>query len=404
VIKKEVIMVIKPKIRGFICTNAHPAGCAKSVENQISYVKSQDVKAKSELTGPKNVLVIGCSTGYGLASRITSAFGYGAKTLGICFEKEPTDRKTGTAGWYNTAAFHDQAKAAGLYAQTMNGDAFSDNMKIAAIDKIKKDLGKVDLIIYSLASPRRTDPDTGEVYKSTLKPVGQGYTTKTYDTDKDKVHEITLEPANQDEIDQTVKVMGGEDWERWLVMLNDAGVVSENAKTTAYTYIGKELTWPIYGQATIGLAKEDLDRAASAIIAKLNVNNVSANVSSLKALVTQASSAIPVMPLYISLIYKVMKEEGTHEGCIEQIEGLYTRCLYASNPAMDNMHRYHMENKETNDATQSKIKALWDEVTQENFHDLSDYAGYHHEFLTLFGFDIQGVDYEADVNHVVNWS
>jgi enoyl-[acyl-carrier protein] reductase/trans-2-enoyl-CoA reductase (NAD+) len=397
-------MVIKPKIRGFICTNAHPAGCAKSVENQINYVKSQDVKTKSELEGPKNVLVIGSSTGYGLASRITSAFGYGAKTLGICFEKEPSERKTGTAGWYNTAAFHDQAKAAGLYAETINGDAFSDEIKKITIEKIKQDLGQVDLIIYSLASPRRTDPDTGEVYKSTLKPVGQGYTTKTYDTDKDKVHEITLEPATQDEIDQTVKVMGGEDWERWLVMLNEAGVVAEGAKTTAYTYIGKELTWPIYGQATIGLAKEDLDRAARAIIDRLKSNNVSANVSSLKALVTQASSAIPVMPLYISLIYKVMKEEGTHEGCIEQIAGLYTTCLYAANPEVDNMNRYHMEDKETNDATQAKIKALWDRVTQENFHELSDYAGYHHEFLNLFGFDIQGVDYEADVDPVVNWS
>ena len=397
-------MVIKPKIRGFICTNAHPVGCAKSVENQINYVKSQDVTTKSALQGPKNVLVIGSSTGYGLASRITSAFGYNAKTLGICFEKEPSERKTGTAGWYNTAAFHEQAKAADLYAETINGDAFSDEIKHLAIEKIKQDLGQVDLIIYSLASPRRTDPETGEVYKSTLKPVGKGYTTKTYDTDKDKVHEITLEPANQDEIDQTVKVMGGEDWERWLVMLNDAGVVAKGAKTTAYTYIGKELTWPIYGQATIGLAKEDLDRAACAIIDKLKSNNVSANVSSLKALVTQASSAIPVMPLYISLIYKVMKEEGTHEGCIEQIEGLYTTCLYAENPAMDNMNRYHMEDKETNDATQAKIKGLWDRVTQENFHQLSDYVGYHHDFLNLFGFDIQGVDYEADVDPVVNWS
>jgi enoyl-[acyl-carrier protein] reductase/trans-2-enoyl-CoA reductase (NAD+) len=397
-------MIIKPKVRGFICTNAHPVGCAKNVENQINYVKSQNVSAKSELAGPKNVLVIGCSTGYGLASRITSAFGYAAKTLGICFEKEPSERKTGTAGWYNTAAFHAQAKAANLYAQSINGDAFSDEIKQATIDKIKQDLGQVDLVIYSLASPRRTDPDTGEVYKSTLKPVGQGYTTKTYDTDKDKVHEITLEPANQDEIDQTVKVMGGEDWERWLVKLAEAGVLAENAKTTAYTYIGKELTWPIYGQATIGLAKEDLDRAAAAIIEKLEAKKVSANVSSLKALVTQASSAIPVMPLYISLIYRVMKEEGTHEGCIEQITGLYTTCLYAQNPSVDEMNRYHMEGKETNEITQAKIKALWDQVTQENFHQLSDYAGYHHEFLNLFGFDIQGVDYEADVDTIVNWA
>ncbi|MDT0584169.1 enoyl-ACP reductase FabV [Brumicola blandensis] len=397
-------MVIKPKVRGFICTNAHPVGCAKSVENQIAYVKSKNVADKAALAGPKNVLVIGSSTGYGLASRITSAFGFGAKTLGICFEKEPSERKTGTAGWYNTAAFHDQAKAQGLYAETLNGDAFSDEMKHAAIKKIKDDLGQVDLVIYSLASPRRTDPDTGEVFKSTLKPVGQAYTTKTYDTDKDKVHEITLEPANQEEIDNTVKVMGGEDWERWLFMLGEAGVLADEAKTTAYTYIGKELTWPIYGQATIGLAKEDLDRAAASIIEKLKDKKVSANVSSLKALVTQASSAIPVMPLYISLIYKVMKEEGTHEGCIEQIEGLFTERLYAQNPPVDDMNRYHMEEKETNDGTQAKIKSLWDQVTQENFHDLSDYAGYHQEFLNLFGFEIQGVDYEADVNPIVNWS
>lgn len=393
-------MVIKPKVRGFICTNAHPVGCAKSVENQIAYVKSQ---IKNDLAGPKNVLVIGSSTGYGLASRITSAFGFNANTLGVCFEKPPTERKTGTAGWYNTAAFHDQAHQAGLYASTINGDAFSDEIKTQVIDKIKADLGKVDLVIYSLASPRRTDPDTGEVFKSTLKPVGQAYTTKTYDTDKDLVHEVSLEPATGDEIAQTVKVMGGEDWERWLVQLNEAGVLSDNCKTTAYTYIGKELTWPIYGQATIGLAKEDLDRAATAIINKLSGVNAQANVSSLKALVTQASSAIPVMPLYISLIYKVMKEEGTHEGCIEQIVGLYTSCLYGDSPNVDDMNRYRMDGKETNEATQAKIKALWDQVTQDNFHELSDYKGYNTEFLNLFGFAIEGVDYEADVDPLIEW-
>jgi enoyl-[acyl-carrier protein] reductase/trans-2-enoyl-CoA reductase (NAD+) len=285
-------MIIKPKVRGFICTNAHPVGCAQSVENQIQYIKSQSF----DNNGPKNVLVIGCSTGYGLASRITAAFAYGANTLGVCFEKEPSERKTGTAGFYNTAAFHEKAQEAGLYAQSINGDAFSDEIKQTTIAKIKEGMGKVDLVIYSLA---------------TLKPVGNTYTTKTYDTDKDLVHEVTLEPANQDEIDQTVKVMGGEDWERWLVQLAQAGVLAQGCKTTAYTYIGKELTWPIYGQATIGLAKEDLDRAAKAIIEQLAALNVEANVSSLKALVTQASSAIPVMPLYISLIYKVMKEEGT---------------------------------------------------------------------------------------------
>jgi len=392
-------MVIKPKVRGFICTNAHPVGCAKSVEEQIGYIEAQGALGD----GPKNVLVIGSSTGYGLASRITAAFGYGAKTLGVCFEKAPSERKTGTAGWYNTAAFHQQASKKGLYAHTINGDAFSDEIKADTIEKIKADLGKVDLVIYSLASPRRTDPETGVTYKSTLKPVGCAYNTKTYDTDKDKVHQIALEPANDDEILNTIKVMGGEDWERWMDALAGADVLAEGCKTTAYTYIGKELTWPIYGQATIGKAKEDLDRAAAAIIGKNSSLLVEAHVSSLKALVTQASSAIPVMPLYISLIYKVMKEEGTHEGCIEQIEGLFSSCLYGDTPTLDEANRYRMDGKETNDETQAKIKALWDQVTQENFHELSDYAGYHHEFLKLFGFDIKGVDYEQDIDPMVNW-
>lgn len=392
-------MVIKPKVRGFICTNAHPTGCAESVAQQIEYVKQQGDLGD----GPKNVLVLGCSTGYGLASRITAAFGYGANTLGVCFEKAPSERKTGTAGWYNVAAFHDQAKSAGLYADTLNGDAFSSEMKDDVIAKIKEEMGKVDLVIYSLAAPRRTDPETGITYKSTLKPVGQAYTTKTYDTDKDKVHEVTLEPANDEEILNTIKVMGGEDWELWLDALADADVLAENCQTTAYTYIGKELTWPIYGQATIGKAKEDLDRAAAAIIGKHSNLLVDAHVSSLKALVTQASSAIPVMPLYISLIYQVMKEEGTHEGCIEQIYGLFTSCLYGDNPTLDEANRFRMDGKETNDATQAKIKALWEQVTQENFHELSDYAGYHHEFLKLFGFDIDGVDYDADVDPQVSW-
>ncbi len=392
-------MVIKPKVRGFICTNAHPVGCAASVQEQIDYVKAQG----GHVDGPKNVLVLGCSTGYGLASRIVSAFGYNAKTLGVCFEKTPSERKTGTAGWYNTAAFHQQANDAGLYAKTLNGDAFSKELKAQVIETLKADMGKVDLVIYSLASPRRTDPETGEVYKSTLKPVGQAYTTKTYDTDKDLIHDVALEPANDDEIFNTIKVMGGEDWELWLDALGEADLLADNCKTTAYTYIGKELTWPIYGQATIGKAKEDLDRAASAITTQHAGKNVKAYVSSLKALVTQASSAIPVMPLYISLIYKVMKEEGTHEGCIEQIQGLFTEKLAVDGPETDDMNRLRMDGKETNDATQAKIKALWDQVTQENFHDLSDYAGYHHEFLKLFGFDIEGVDYDADVETIVNW-
>ena len=392
-------MVIKPKVRGFICTNAHPVGCAKSVEQQIAYIEE-----KGNLgDGPKNVLVIGSSTGYGLASRITSAFGYGAKTLGVCFEKAPSERKTGTAGWYNTAAFHQQAAKKGLYAETINGDAFSDEIKAQTIDKIKANMGKVDLVIYSLASPRRTDPETGVVYKSTLKPVGREYTTKTYDTDKDKVHDVTLEAANDDEILNTIKVMGGEDWERWMDHLAEAGVLAEGCKTTAYTYIGKALTWPIYGQATIGKAKEDLDRAAAAIIGKNTELLVEANVSSLKALVTQASSAIPVMPLYISLMQEVMKRDGTHEGCIEQIHGLFSTCLFGDTPTLDEANRYRMDGIETNDVTQAKIQALWDKVTQENFHELSDYAGYHHEFLKLFGFDVEGVDYEQDIDPLVKW-
>lgn len=392
-------MVIQPKVRGFICTNAHPVGCAANVQEQIDYVKGLDVFGQ----GPKNVLVLGCSTGYGLASRIVSTFGYGAKTLGVCFEKAPTDKKTGTAGWYNTAAFHEKALAEGVYAQTLNGDAFSNELKAQVIEKIKQDLGQVDLVVYSLASPRRTDPETGEVYKSTLKPVGQNYTTKTYDTDKDLVHEVSLEAANEEEIFNTVKVMGGEDWELWIEALNQAGVLAQNAITTAYTYIGKELTWPIYGHATIGKAKEDLDRAAAAIIESKADKNVKAYVSSLKALVTQASSAIPVMPLYISLIYKVMKEEGTHEGCIEQVAGLFSEKLLQANPDTDEVNRLRMDTKETNDQTQAKIKALWDQVTQENFHELSDYAGYNHEFLRLFGFDIPGVDYDADVSPLKDW-
>jgi enoyl-[acyl-carrier protein] reductase/trans-2-enoyl-CoA reductase (NAD+) len=392
-------MIVKPKIRGFICTNAHPVGCATSVQQQIDYVKAQGALNNA----PKNVLVIGSSTGYGLASRITAAFAGGANTLGVCFEKPPTERKTGTAGWYNTAGFHAKASEAGLYAKTLNGDAFSKDLKQQVIDTLKADMGKVDLVIYSLASPRRTDPETGEVYKSTLKPVGQAYTTKTYDTDKNVIHEIALEPANEDEIQQTIKVMGGEDWELWLDALGKADLLADNCKTTAYTYVGKELTWPIYGQATIGKAKEDLDRAAAAIVKTQAAKNVQAYVSSLKALVTQASSAIPVMPLYISLIYKVMKEEGTHQGCIEQIYDLFTDKLTQAHPEVDELGRLYMNTKETNDATQAKIKALWDQVTQENFHELSDYAGYHHEFLRLFGFDMAGVDYDAEVETLITW-
>jgi len=392
-------MVIKPKVRGFICTNAHPTGCLTSVKEQISYVKTQgDLSVK-----PKNVLVIGCSTGYGLASRITAAFSGGAKTLGICFEKPPSEKRTGTAGWYNTAAFHQQAKAAGLYAKSINGDAFSHQIKAQTIETIKQDLGKIDLVIYSLASPRRTDPDTGEAYVSTLKPVGEPVTSKTFDVNKKVVHEISLEPANQDEIDNTIKVMGGEDWELWIKELNNAGVLADNCITTSYTYIGKELTQPIYGRATIGKAKEDLDRASAALKQDYAKIGLKAYVTSLKAVVTQASSAIPVMPLYISLMYQVMKDEGVHEGVIEQIYGLFETLLLAETPAMDEANRLRMDGVETNDDIQGKIKAIWPTVTTENFAELGDYKGYNQDFLKLFGFEFEGVDYDTDVDPLVEW-
>ncbi|RAJ96933.1 enoyl-ACP reductase FabV [Aliidiomarina maris] len=392
-------MVIKPKIRGFICTNAHPEGCAENVQRQIKYVQQQPALASA----PKRVLVIGSSTGYGLATRIVAAFSGQAQTLGVCFEKEPTEKRTGTAGWYNTAAFHQAAEKASLYAKTINGDAFSDELKDQVIAAIKADLGQVDLVVYSLASPKRKDPESGEVFSSTLKPIGKQYTTKTYDTDKDKVHDITLEPANDDEIYNTVKVMGGEDWGRWIKALHAAGVLAADCKTTAYTYIGKQLTWPIYGHATIGKAKEDLDRAAAALRHQYQDINLSAYVSSLKALVTQASSAIPVMPLYISLMYGVMKEEGTHEGCIEQAYRLLTEGLYHPAPSLDDAHRLRMDGKETNDATQAKIETLWHQVTQDNFHELADYKQYHQDFLNLFGFGFENVDYDKDVDPRVKW-
>lgn len=390
-------MVIQPKIRGFICTNAHPVGCAEHVKEQIDYVKALGPVSN----GPKNVLVIGASTGYGLASRITAAFGSGAKTLGIFFEKEPTESKTASAGWYNTAAFEQAANAAGLWNKHINGDAFTDELKAQAIDIIRSEMGKIDLVVYSLAAPRRKDPVTGEVFSSVLKPIGQSYTARTLNTSKREIEEVSVEPASDDEIYQTVKVMGGEDWERWLDQLDAAGVLAENCQTVAYTYIGKELTWPIYGKATIGKAKEDLDRAAAAITAKLADKKGKAYVASLKALVTQASSAIPIMPLYISLLYRVMKAEGTHEGCIEQINGLFRQGLYSNTPIKDEAGRLRMDGKELSDHIQQAVKDLWGQVTTDTIDTLTDYKGYHNEFLRLFGFGYQHVDYDADVSPLV---
>lgn len=386
-------MIIKPKVRGFICTNAHPEGCAANVREQIDFVKSQGEIAD----GPKKVLVIGASTGYGLASRITAAFGCGAATLGVFFEKPGTERKTGSAGFYNSVGFHAEAEKAGLYAKSINGDAFSDEIKAKAIEVIKRDLGKVDLVVYSLASPRRTDPKTGELHSSVLKPIGQSYTAKNLNTDTLKIADMTIEAANEEEIANTVKVMGGEDWELWVEALKEADVLAENAKTVAYTYIGDKLTWPIYGKATIGRAKEDLDRAATAINQKLADLGGSANVAVLKALVTQSSSAIPIMPLYISILYKVMKEEGTHEGCIEQLYRLFTEGVYTDTPRLDDANRFRMDEKELAAELQAKVEAIWPNVTEENLFEETDYKGYNAEFLKLFGFGVDGIDYEKDV-------
>lgn len=390
-------MVIKPKIRGFICTNAHPAGCAESVKRQIAYVKGQTFAAD----GPKNVLVIGASTGYGLASRIVSTFGHGANTLGIFFEKEGTERKTGSAGWYNTAAFQAAADEAGVYSKNINGDAFSNEIKQQTIETIKADMGKIDLVIYSLASPRRTDPMTGTTYSSTLKPIGNSVTTKNLNTSKRIIDEVTVEAANEDEIANTVKVMGGEDWEMWINALKDANVLADGFKTTAYTYIGKQLTWPIYGHATIGKAKEDLDRAVIAIRQLTADLQGEAYVSSLNAVVTQASSAIPIMPLYISALFKVMKADGTYEGVIEQISALFGENLYGQTPRFDEGGHLFQNYKELEDSVQQRVQTVWDSVTTETIDELTDYVGYHQEFLHLFGFDYDNVDYEADINPVV---
>jgi enoyl-[acyl-carrier protein] reductase/trans-2-enoyl-CoA reductase (NAD+) len=387
-------MIIKPKVRGFICTNAHPQGCAANVQEQIAFTK-----AKGPVTGaPKKVLVLGCSTGFGLSSRITAAFGGGADTLGVCFEKEPSESKTATAGYYNTSAFHDAAKAEGLYAHTINGDAFSDALKDQVIAELKNSIGKVDLVIYSLASPRRTDPKTGEVYNSVLKPIGKQYISKNLNTDTLKIGDVAIEPASDEEIANTVKVMGGEDWEMWIDALKGADLLADNFQTVAYTYLGDKLTWPIYGKATIGKAKEDLDRAAKTLSAK---HSGKARVAVLKAVVTQASSAIPVMPLYLAILFKVMKEQGTHEGCIEQIQRLFKECLYSATPRLDDANRYRVDELELDPSVQTKVEAIWDQVTEENLFELTDFAGYKAEFLRLFGFGLNSVDYDAETSPLV---
>jgi enoyl-[acyl-carrier protein] reductase/trans-2-enoyl-CoA reductase (NAD+) len=391
-------MVIQPKIRGFICLTAHPAGCEAHVREHVEYVRSKGPITK----GPKKVLVIGASTGYGLASRVTAAFGSEAATVGVFFEKEASDKRTASAGWYNSAAFHKLAKQAGLYAKSINGDAFSDEIKRETVELIKRDLGQVDAVIYSLASPRRTHPRTGATHKSTLQPIGAVYTGKTLDTDAGVVKEVTVEPATEQDIADTVAVMGGEDWEMWLEALDAVGAIAPNGKTVAYTYIGTELTWAIYKDGTIGKAKEDLERACGEIDRRLSKSAGSAHIAVMKALVTQSSSAIPVVPLYISLLYKVMKEKGGHEGTIEQVQRLFATQLYSGmTPRTDDAGRIRLDDLEMRPEIQNEIDLRWPLVTTDTLNEMTDFAGYKKEFLKLFGFGLAGVDYDADADPVV---
>ena len=389
-------MIIEPRMRGFICLTAHPDGCAQNIKNQIEYVKS-----KGHIDGAKKVLVIGASTGFGLASRITSAFGSGAGTIGVFFEKPPSEGKTATPGWYNSAAFETEALNAGLYAKSINGDAFSNEVKQQTIDLIKADLGQVDMVIYSLASPVRMHPVTGVLHRSVLKPIGQTFSNKTVDFHTGLVSQVTIEPANQDDIDNTVVVMGGEDWKMWIDALKNAGTLANGATTIAYSYIGPEVTEAVYRKGTIGSAKDNLEATAFKITDDLKSLNGKAYVSVNKALVTQASSAIPVIPLYISLLYKIMKAEGVHEGCIEQIQRLFEQRIYTGKEVpTDDKGRIRIDDWEMRDDIQDKIKTLWEKATTENLSEIGDLAGYKQDFLNLFGFGFEGVDYAADSNEL----
>ncbi|BCV50030.1 trans-2-enoyl-CoA reductase family protein [Shewanella algae] len=395
-------MIIKPKIRGFICTTTHPLGCEANVLEQINTTKAKGKIAN----GPKKVLVVGSSSGYGLSSRIAAAFGSDAATIGVFFEKPGTETKPGTAGWYNSAAFDKFAKAEGLYSKSINCDAFSHEAKAKVIELIKADLGQIDMVVYSLASPVRKLPDSGEVIRSALKPIGESYRSTAVDTNKDTIIEASVEPATEQEINDTVTVMGGQDWELWLDALDKAGVLADGCKTVAYSYIGTELTWPIYWHGALGKAKMDLDRAASELNQRLAAKGGSANVAVLKSVITQASSAIPVMPLYIAMVFKKMREEGLHEGCMEQIYRMFSERLYkadGSKPEVDDANRLRLDDWELREDIQQHCRDLWPQITTENLSELTDYREYKAEFLKLFGFGIEGIDYDADVNPAVEF-
>lgn len=390
-------MIIQPKIRGFICTTAHPLGCFKAVSDQVDYVKAQ-----GPFKGPQRVLVIGASTGYGLASRIVASFGAGAKTIGVFYEKEADEKRTASPGWYNSAAFEELAHRAGYYAKSLNGDAFSTAMKQRAAELIRRDFGQVDLIIYSLASPRRTHPVTGEAFSSVLKPIGAPFTGKSIDAFKGEVKEVTIDPATDEEVRHTVAVMGGEDWEMWLDFLSQENLLASGVKTVAYSYLGPEMTHAIYKNGTIGMAKEHLKKTSDALNSKLSALNGEAIVSVDKAVVTQASAAIPVVPLYISILFKIMKANGTHEGCIEQIDRLFRDYLYASQPKARDAEGYiRIDDYEMMAEVQRQVAAIWPQVTTDNVMSLTDLAGYRDDFYRLFGFNIPGIDYDAEVDPIV---
>ncbi len=392
-------MIIQPRTRGFICLTAHPEGAAENIKNQIDYVKS-----KGEIkNGPKKVLVIGASTGFGIASRISAAFGSGAATIGVFFEKPASEGKLGTAGWYNSAAFEKEAHAAGLYAKSINGDAFSDEIKAQTIELIKKDLGQVDLVVYSLASPRRTHPKTGVQHASVLKPIDQAFTNKTVDFHSGVVSDISIQPVDSDDdIKNTVAVMGGEDWKFWIEDLKAAGVLAEGVKTVAYSYIGPELTYPIYRNGTIGRAKDDLEGTVPTINEILKDLHGISYVSVNKALVTQSSSAIPVVPLYISLLYKVMKEKGIHEGTIEQMQRLFAERLYNNvETPLDDKGRIRVDDLEMRADVQEEVAKLWEQATTENLEEISDIVGYRNDFFQLFGFNFDNIDYDKDTSELV---
>ena len=390
-------MIIEPRMRGFICVTSHPEGCAQSVKNQIEYIKS-----KGAINGAKKVLVIGASTGFGLSSRITAAFGSNAATIGVFFEKPPLEGKPASPGWYNSAAFEKEAHSAGLYAKSVNGDAFSNEIKKQTLDLIKADLGQVDLVIYSLASPVRLHPVTGVLHRSVLKPIGSTYTNKTVDFHTGIVTDISIAPCQDEDIANTVAVMGGEDWAMWIDALKAENLLAPGATTVAYSYIGPSLTEAVYRKGTIGRAKDHLEASAFAITDSLKSINGKAYVSVNKALVTQASSAIPVIPLYISLLYKIMKEEGIHEGCIEQIQRLYQDRLFTGKPVpTDEKGRIRIDDWEMRDDVQAKVASLWQQAVTENLSEIGDLEGYRKDFLNLFGFDFEGVDYKADTDEMV---